>query len=172
MQFFPWPSTNGIREIPPSVAAAIAEGNLDPATMEAFDPMPTSGKHLKPTEFQTSGMLQLLETADISRQESCFMVFSSHKTREKNKTGKFFKPTWDLMLKKCVHIVLLYSPFMEQRFLFLWNNLDVSLFWERQYFLNGISIKIYSLVLNLSINWSLSMHSNIYFDISVFFLML
>ncbi|XWS60896.1 hypothetical protein CRYUN_Cryun07bG0077300 [Craigia yunnanensis] len=74
-------------EIPPSVAAAIAVGNLDPATMKAFDSMPTSGNHVEPTEFQTSGRLQLLETADISRQESCFMVFPSHKTREKNKTG-------------------------------------------------------------------------------------
>ncbi|XP_021292273.1 exonuclease 1 [Herrania umbratica] len=74
-------------EISPSVAIAIAEGNLDPTTMEAFDSMPTPGNHPVPTEFQASGKLQLLETADISRQESCFLVFSSHKTRERNKTG-------------------------------------------------------------------------------------
>ncbi|XVF50511.1 hypothetical protein PTKIN_Ptkin04bG0107000 [Pterospermum kingtungense] len=42
-------------EIPPSVAAAIAEGNLDPTTMESFDSMPTYGNHLRPIEFQTSG---------------------------------------------------------------------------------------------------------------------
>ncbi|KAK6261410.1 hypothetical protein QUC31_007226 [Theobroma cacao] len=74
-------------EISPSVAIAIAEGILDPTTMEAFDSMPTPGNHPVPTEFQASGKRQLLETADISRQESCFLVFSSHKTREKNKTG-------------------------------------------------------------------------------------
>ncbi|XVE58835.1 hypothetical protein DITRI_Ditri04bG0200800 [Diplodiscus trichospermus] len=42
-------------DFPPSVAAAIAEGNLDPITMQAFDCMPTCLNHLEPTEFQTSG---------------------------------------------------------------------------------------------------------------------
>ncbi|KAL4362113.1 hypothetical protein GQ457_04G012020 [Hibiscus cannabinus] len=64
-------------EIPPSVAAAIAEGKLDPTTMEAFH-----CNKLEPANFQTS-----VETADNSRQASCFMVFSSHKTREKKKIG-------------------------------------------------------------------------------------
>ncbi|GMI75435.1 hypothetical protein like AT1G18090 [Hibiscus trionum] len=64
-------------EIPPSVAAAIAEGKLDPTTMQAFD-----CDKLEPTNFQTS-----VETADNTRQASCFTVFSSHKTREKKKIG-------------------------------------------------------------------------------------
>ncbi|OMO83933.1 XPG/Rad2 endonuclease [Corchorus olitorius] len=76
--------TEIIGEIPPSVAVAIAEGNLDPINMEAFNCMPTSRKHLQPTAFETSARLQSLQTADISSPESCFMVFSSHKTREKS----------------------------------------------------------------------------------------
>ncbi|OMO97225.1 hypothetical protein CCACVL1_04623 [Corchorus capsularis] len=76
--------TEIIGEIPPSVAVAIAEGNLDPINMEAFNCMPTSRNHLQPTAFETSARLQSLQTADISSQESCFMVFSSHKTREKS----------------------------------------------------------------------------------------
>ncbi|KAK8686717.1 hypothetical protein V6N13_125737 [Hibiscus sabdariffa] len=50
-------------EIPPSVAAAIAEGKLDPTTMEAFH-----CNKLELANFQTS-----VETADNSRQASCFM---------------------------------------------------------------------------------------------------
>ncbi|TYH01565.1 hypothetical protein ES288_A09G068800v1 [Gossypium darwinii] len=64
-------------KIPPSVAVAIAEGKLDPTTMEAFD-----CNNIEPAKFQNS-----VETTDNSRQASCFVVFSSHKTREKRKTG-------------------------------------------------------------------------------------
>ncbi|KAA3455745.1 exonuclease 1 [Gossypium australe] len=69
-------------KIPPSVAVAIAEGKLNPTTMEAFD-----CNNIEPAKFQNS-----VETTDNSRQASCFMVFSSHKTGEKRKTGnKYFK---------------------------------------------------------------------------------
>ncbi|XP_039031401.1 exonuclease 1-like [Hibiscus syriacus] len=64
-------------EIPPLVAAAIAEGKLDPTTMEAFH-----CNQPEPDNVQTS-----VETANNSRQASCFTVVSSHKTREKKKIG-------------------------------------------------------------------------------------
>ncbi|KAG8483159.1 hypothetical protein CXB51_022136 [Gossypium anomalum] len=50
-------------KIPPSVAVAIAEGKLDPTTMEAFD-----CNNIEPAKFQNS-----VETTDNSRQASCFM---------------------------------------------------------------------------------------------------
>ncbi|XP_050258721.1 exonuclease 1 isoform X1 [Quercus robur] len=69
-------------EMPPSVATAIAEGNLDPISMEAFDHFVSSGCHPDPIVIQTSCQLSRPEAAVVSTQESCFTVFSSHKTRE------------------------------------------------------------------------------------------
>lgn len=80
---------NGIREMPPSVATAIAEGNLDPISMEAFDHFKSSGCHPDPIVIQTSCQLSRSEAAVVSTQESCFTVFSSHKTREHVIAGKF-----------------------------------------------------------------------------------
>ncbi|XP_022737269.1 exonuclease 1 [Durio zibethinus] len=58
-------------EIPPSVATAIAEGNLDPITMEAFDCILTSRNHLEPTEFQTSGPMNMRQVA-VSTERKYF----------------------------------------------------------------------------------------------------
>ncbi|GMP32969.1 hypothetical protein CsSME_00006494 [Camellia sinensis var. sinensis] len=66
-------------EMPPSIAAAIAEGNLDPSTMEAFDHFPSSATHLNPT---TKNQFPRHEATAISTEECCFSVVSSHKVRK------------------------------------------------------------------------------------------
>ncbi|GLT37436.1 hypothetical protein SLA2020_117540 [Shorea laevis] len=73
-------------EIPPSVASAIAKGNVDPTNMVAFDCSPTSVYHADPAINQPSGRMEEPETAVLSlpRRESPFLVFSSDKTREKD----------------------------------------------------------------------------------------
>ncbi|KAL7192436.1 hypothetical protein ACSBR2_024300 [Camellia fascicularis] len=70
-------------EMPPSIAAAIAEGNLDPNTMEAFDHFPSSTTHLNPTtKNQTFDQFPRHEATAISTEECCFSVVSSHKVRK------------------------------------------------------------------------------------------
>lgn len=76
-------------EMPPSVATAIAQGNLDPISMEAFNHFPSSGCHPDPVVIQTSCQLPRPKAqfprpkaAVLSTQKSCFTVFSSHKTTE------------------------------------------------------------------------------------------
>ncbi|KAF3437202.1 hypothetical protein FNV43_RR19955 [Rhamnella rubrinervis] len=75
--------TNGIREIPPSVATAIAEGNMDPISMETFDCSPSPRYDSVPIRIQRSGRLPRVEAAATSARNSCFVAFSSQKTREK-----------------------------------------------------------------------------------------
>lgn len=75
--------------MPPSIATAIAEGKLNPISMEAFDHFPSSRCHPDPVVIQTSDQLPSLEAAAVSTQDSCFTVFSSHKNREIDITGKF-----------------------------------------------------------------------------------
>lgn len=76
------------REILPSIAIAIAEGNLDPITMEAFDYFPSQESHLELTVTQTSKEIAKPEVTSESTEKSCFMMFSSHETREES-TCKF-----------------------------------------------------------------------------------
>jgi exonuclease-1 len=64
--------------MPPSIATAIAEGNLDPISMEAFDHFPSSRCHPDPVVVQTSDQLPSPQAVAVSTQESCFAVFSSH----------------------------------------------------------------------------------------------
>ncbi|TXG50831.1 hypothetical protein EZV62_023355 [Acer yangbiense] len=56
-------------EIPPSVATAIAEGRLDPVSMEAFNCFPSSGYHQDPVAIQTSSRPQKPEITIVSREE-------------------------------------------------------------------------------------------------------
>ena len=84
---------NYIREIPPSVATAIAEGRLDPVSMEAFNCFPSSGYHQDPVAIQTSNRPLKPEITIVSREETGFIVFSC-KTAEKEITGKFCKPSF------------------------------------------------------------------------------
>ncbi|KAK3225205.1 hypothetical protein Dsin_005067 [Dipteronia sinensis] len=89
-------------EIPPSVATSIAEGRLDPVSMEAFNCFPSSGYHHDPVAIQASSRLQKPEITIVSGEEAGFIVFSSHKIAEKEITGKFFKPTYTLMTRDTV----------------------------------------------------------------------
>ncbi|KAJ4713497.1 exonuclease 1 [Melia azedarach] len=70
-------------EIPPSVATAIAEGRLDPVSMEAFNCFPTSGEHQSSIVKRTSSRLHKPEISMESKEEAGFMVFASHKAIEK-----------------------------------------------------------------------------------------
>ncbi|XP_058194140.1 exonuclease 1 [Rhododendron vialii] len=80
--------------IPPSIAAAIAKGNLDPTTMEAFDHFPSSRPHMNPSsKIHAFGTLLRQEATAVSKSESCFSIISSHKTGKEKSKGKFFKPT-------------------------------------------------------------------------------
>ncbi|KAH7528610.1 hypothetical protein FEM48_Zijuj05G0090200 [Ziziphus jujuba var. spinosa] len=80
--------TNKIREIPPSVAIAIAEGNMDPISMEAFDCSPTPRCHTDPVRIQASGRLPRVEAASVPARDGCFVAFSSQKPRGNSNTGK------------------------------------------------------------------------------------
>ncbi|KAK0586409.1 hypothetical protein LWI29_006464 [Acer saccharum] len=75
------------QEIPPSVATAIAEGRLDPVSMEAFNCFPRSGYHQDPVAVQTSSRPQKPEITIVSGEETGFIVFSSRKTTENEITG-------------------------------------------------------------------------------------
>ncbi|GMN46284.1 hypothetical protein TIFTF001_015476 [Ficus carica] len=77
-------------EIPPSVAIAIAEGNVDPISMEAFDHAPSARCRQDPIRIQTSGRPPRVEAPVVSARESCFVAFSNQKARETDSTGKLF----------------------------------------------------------------------------------
>ncbi|KAL6178211.1 hypothetical protein ACLB2K_049730 [Fragaria x ananassa] len=75
-------------EIPSSIAIAIAEGKLDPISMEAFDHFPSSSSSHRsgPIESQITHHFQRCETNIVSPQVSSFVAFSSHKTRKQDST--------------------------------------------------------------------------------------
>ncbi|XP_040998489.1 exonuclease 1 [Juglans microcarpa x Juglans regia] len=75
-------------EMPTSIANAIAEGYLDPISMEAFDHFPSSGCHPDSLVIQSSGQLESLEAAAVSTQESCITISSSHKTSKTDVSEK------------------------------------------------------------------------------------
>lgn len=83
-------STNFIRELPPSVATAIAEGKLNPMNMEAFDYFPSSECHLGLIVMQNP---RKPEFTVVSREKTCFLELSSHITGEKDIAGKLFNPS-------------------------------------------------------------------------------
>ena len=76
--------------MPQSVAIAIAEGNLDPISMEAFDHSPSARFCSNPVRIETSGRIPRVEAPLVTVKESCFVAFSSQKSKEKNSviTGK------------------------------------------------------------------------------------
>lgn len=92
LQLLSLTNTTGFSEIPPSVAIAIAEGNVDPISMEAFDRY-SSSRRLQdpPVKIQTSGRLPRVEALEESARESCFAAFSNQKGRETDVTGKLDK---------------------------------------------------------------------------------
>ena len=94
---------NATREIPPSMAIAIAEGKLDPITMEAFDHFPSHESHLELTVTQASKEIGKPEVTAESADESCFTIFSSHETREESVTGKSHNLPFSFILHKSIH---------------------------------------------------------------------
>ncbi|GAV69156.1 XPG_N domain-containing protein/XPG_I domain-containing protein [Cephalotus follicularis] len=78
-------------EIPSSIATAIAEGNLDPINMEAFDRVPSFKSEPDPVVMQTSDRFLKSETAVASVEKSGFLVISSKKIREKELQGTVTK---------------------------------------------------------------------------------
>ncbi|PON35930.1 XPG/Rad2 endonuclease [Trema orientale] len=72
-------------EVPPSIAIAIAEGNLDPISMEAFDRFPSSKCRPAPIRIHASGQRPRVEVPVVSARESCFVVYSQ-KARESDYT--------------------------------------------------------------------------------------
>lgn len=83
--------------MPPSVAAAIAEGHLDPVSIEAFDCSPNTEYHHGHAAIQTSNKPRKPRI----KIETRFMVFSFQKTMEEI-TDKFFDPGSSLITEKCV----------------------------------------------------------------------
>ncbi|KAK9925779.1 hypothetical protein M0R45_023044 [Rubus argutus] len=75
-------------EIPSSIAIAIAEGKLDPISMEAFDHFPSSrSRHRSdPFKSQNSRHFQRSETTVVSAQGGSFVAFLSHKNRTQDST--------------------------------------------------------------------------------------
>lgn len=74
--------------MPPSIAASIAEGRLNPITMEAFDYFPSNKRRQDLVKIKDIGRLPRPEAAEVSAKESCFMVFVG-KDRERHIPGKF-----------------------------------------------------------------------------------
>ncbi|KAL1541746.1 exonuclease 1 isoform X1 [Salvia divinorum] len=73
-------------DLSPSIAVAIAEGNLNPCTMEAFNHFPQSGyKHS--LSYPDSARQLSTQEATGSMQEGCFTVVSCHKTVKKRIRG-------------------------------------------------------------------------------------
>ncbi|KAH6799165.1 5'-3' exonuclease family protein [Perilla frutescens var. frutescens] len=74
-------------DLSPSIAVAIAEGNLDPCTMEAFDHSPQP-RYKHNLSFPDSGsQLSTREEATESKQEGCFAIVSCNKTIKKRIRG-------------------------------------------------------------------------------------
>ncbi|KAG6404111.1 hypothetical protein SASPL_136351 [Salvia splendens] len=74
-------------DLSPSIAVAIAEGNLDPCTMEAFNHFPQSGYKHSLSFTDSASQLSTQEEATGSMQEGCFTVVSCHKTVKKRIRG-------------------------------------------------------------------------------------
>ncbi|KAJ1392017.1 XPG/Rad2 endonuclease [Sesbania bispinosa] len=69
-------------EIPSTIVTAIAEGNLNPSTKEAFDKSECSRFPLHPIDVQTIDQQRKGEVHAPFRKENCFSVFGSHNTSE------------------------------------------------------------------------------------------
>ncbi|CAI9753598.1 unnamed protein product [Fraxinus pennsylvanica] len=63
-------------DLPPSLATAVAEGNMDPSTMEAFDHIPQLRNHHHPTILRSTNRLLRQDATALSPQESSFTVIS------------------------------------------------------------------------------------------------
>lgn len=71
------------------MAVAIAEGHLNPCTMEAFDHSPQPGYKHNFRFPDSSSQLSTREEAAKSMHEGCFTIVSSHKSIKKRIRGQF-----------------------------------------------------------------------------------
>ncbi|XP_012574704.1 exonuclease 1 isoform X2 [Cicer arietinum] len=69
-------------EIPSTIVIAIAEGNLNPSTKEAFDKFECSRLPLHPIDPQTIVQHKKSEVLAPFKQENCFSIFGSHNNSE------------------------------------------------------------------------------------------
>lgn len=77
-----------IREILPSLATAIAQGNIDPCTMEAFNVFPSTVNHVSTANIKKiCGPFSGQEAFTQASKDSSVFAISSSKSR-KETTGK------------------------------------------------------------------------------------
>ncbi|XP_023001042.1 exonuclease 1 [Cucurbita maxima] len=84
-------------DMPPSIAASIAEGGLNPITMEAFDYLPSEERRQDLVQIKNNERLprfEAAEAAEASAKDSCFMVFVC-KDKERHIPDKRIKPLVD-----------------------------------------------------------------------------
>lgn len=86
---FPW--VFQLREVPPSIASAIAEGHIDPITMEAFDYFPATKFHADTIKTNASDHLPQPKVQMVLKQQSCFTIFAAQKSEHEKITGKLNK---------------------------------------------------------------------------------
>lgn len=100
-------------EIPPSVATAIAEGNLDPTTMEAFACFRSPGRLPDPIFIQNPSQLQKPKAKVVSRQMNSSMAFLSYKS-EGDSSGVVLKQeplsTESMYISEALALQKLISP--------------------------------------------------------------
>lgn len=75
-------------EVPPSIASAIAEGRIDPITMEAFDYFPATKFHFDTVKTDASDHTPRPKVQMVLKQQSCFTIFAAQKTEHEKITGK------------------------------------------------------------------------------------
>lgn len=66
--------------MPPSIAVSIAEGRLNPVTMEAFNYF-SSEECNQDLIIKNNEILSRTEKAEVSEEESCFMVVGKDRER-------------------------------------------------------------------------------------------
>lgn len=64
-------------EVSPAFATAIARGDIDPCTMEAFNQNPSNGIGTNATQVITTNDWQITEATSLPSKEGCFSVVSS-----------------------------------------------------------------------------------------------
>lgn len=76
----------GNRDMPPSIAVSIAEGRLNPITMEAFNYFSSEECRQDLKQIKNNERLPRTEAVEVFGKDSCFMVFVG-KDRERHIPG-------------------------------------------------------------------------------------
>ncbi|XP_038893925.1 exonuclease 1 isoform X2 [Benincasa hispida] len=101
-------------DMPPSIAVSIAEGRLNPITMEAFNYFSSEECHQDLIQIKNNERLPRTEAAEVSGKESCFTVFVV-KDRERHIPDKRIKPIVGDKNSKELAIEKLITPLSIQR---------------------------------------------------------